>query len=70
MKIDESEKGQKEKKEKKTFLRLLDEMKTGKMLVWISFCYIFLTTPHTIDQFLYVVYQGITNVSVKSFTQK
>ena len=69
MDIAETEKGEKGKKEKKTFLRLLDEMKTGKMLVWISFCYIFLTTPHTIDQFLYVVYKGITYGLLQSFTQ-
>ena len=60
LKIAEAEKGNGERKEKKTFLRLLDEVKTGKMLVWISFCFIFLTTPHTVDQFLYVVYPGVT----------
>ena len=60
LKIAETEEGKRERKEKKTFLRLLDEVKTGKMLVWISFCFIFFTTPHTIDQFLYVVYPGGT----------
>ena len=48
----------KEKKERKKFLKLLDDIKTGKVLILISSCYILLTLPHTIDQFSYVVVKG------------
>ena len=47
-----------EKRERKNFLKLLDDIKTGKVLILISSCYVLLTLPHTIDQFLYVVIPG------------
>ena len=58
MNVNDHEGKIKEKKERKKFLKLLDDIKTGKVLILISSCYILFTLPHTIDQFSYVVVKG------------
>ena len=58
MNVSEKDGKFKEKRERRNFLKLLDDIKTGKVLILISSCYILLTLPHTIDQFMYVVIPG------------
>ena len=44
--------------------RMMEEIKIGKILILVSTFYIILTVPHTIDQFTWMVYQGINYTTI------
>ena len=66
MKISEDDiqvKARKQRMAKNKILKLIEEIKTGKVLILISTFYLIFTLPHTIDQFLYLIdseYYGMT----------